>query len=51
MAHWRLGEKEAARACYNRAVQLMNIFEYPREESARWRTEAAALLNIKEQKH
>jgi serine/threonine protein kinase len=51
MALWRLDEKGAARASYHRAVQLMSAFEHPREESRRWRTEAAALLGMKTQEH
>jgi tetratricopeptide (TPR) repeat protein len=51
MAHWRLGEKEAARTCYDRATQLSKVYEYPREEEGRFRAEAADLLGIKEQKN
>jgi serine/threonine protein kinase/tetratricopeptide (TPR) repeat protein len=51
MAHWQLGEKEAARTCYDRAVQLSSVFEYPRAEEGRFRSEAEDLLGIKEQKN
>jgi len=47
MVHWRLGEKEAARACYDRADKLAKVFEYPRWREGRLRGEAAALLNVK----
>jgi uncharacterized protein HemY len=51
MAHWRLGEKEAARTCYDRADKLSKMYEYPRAEEGRFRAEAAALLGITEQKN
>jgi serine/threonine protein kinase/Flp pilus assembly protein TadD len=46
MAHWRLGDKKAARDCYDRAMELLNRYEYPPSEASRWRAEAAALLAI-----
>jgi serine/threonine protein kinase len=49
MAHWRLGEKEAARACYDRAVGLMKARDYPAHLMARAYVEARGLLGIPEQ--
>jgi tetratricopeptide (TPR) repeat protein len=50
MAHWKLGEKEAARTCYDRAVQLMKGREYQPHVASCARAEADALLGIREQK-
>jgi tetratricopeptide (TPR) repeat protein len=47
MAHWRLGDKKTARACYDRAVEILKPFEYPPTEGARWRAEAALLMGLK----
>jgi hypothetical protein len=47
MAHWQLGEKEAARKWYETAAKQLKKFEYPREEEGRWLAEATALLNEK----
>jgi serine/threonine protein kinase/Flp pilus assembly protein TadD len=44
MAHWRLGDKKTAQACYERAVEILKRYEWPPAEAARWRAEAAALL-------
>jgi serine/threonine protein kinase/Flp pilus assembly protein TadD len=45
MAHWQLGEKQQARAWYDRAIQWMNANQ-PRDETLRrCRAEAAALLD------
>jgi serine/threonine protein kinase len=49
MAHWRLGEKEAARACYDRAVGLMNARDYPAHLMARVHAEAREVLGMPEQ--
>jgi uncharacterized protein HemY len=46
MAQWRLGQKQLARASYNRALGLLSVYEYPPAEVNRWRDEAAALLGI-----
>jgi tetratricopeptide (TPR) repeat protein len=43
MAKWRLGDKERARTCYDRADQLAKVYEYPRTEEARFRDEASQL--------
>jgi hypothetical protein len=50
MAQWRLGEKQTARDCYDRAVKLLSIYEYPPAEPSRFRAEAAELLGLKEPK-
>jgi tetratricopeptide (TPR) repeat protein len=49
MAHWQLGEREKARAWYDRAVQGMDKNRPHDQELQRLRTEAAALLGIKEE--
>jgi serine/threonine protein kinase/Flp pilus assembly protein TadD len=46
MAHWKLGDKKSARACYDRAVDLLKRYEWPPQEGSRWQAEAAALLGI-----
>jgi serine/threonine protein kinase len=46
MAHWRLGEKEAARACYDRAAGLMKAREYPAHLMGRAHAEARELMGI-----
>jgi tetratricopeptide (TPR) repeat protein len=43
MIHWQLGDKEAARTCYDRADKLAKGFEYPRAEESRFHAEAAQL--------
>jgi tetratricopeptide (TPR) repeat protein len=48
MAHWQLGDKEQARTCYDKAVQWMDKNKPQDEELRRFRTEAAALLAIKD---
>jgi uncharacterized protein HemY len=50
MAQWRLGQKELARDSYNRAIELLKVYEYPPAEASRWRAEAAALLGLNEPK-
>jgi len=47
MAHWQLGEKEAARNWYHKAAKELKKFEYPPEQEGRWLAEATALLKIK----
>jgi serine/threonine protein kinase len=47
MAHWQLGEKQAARKWYQKAAKELKKFEYPREEEGRWLAEATALLKEK----
>jgi serine/threonine protein kinase/predicted Zn-dependent protease len=46
MAHWRLGNKSQSRACYDRAVQWMEKNKPQDQELRRFRSEAAALLEI-----
>ncbi len=48
MAHWRLNEKDKARAWYDQGVAWMEINEPKNEETRRFRTEAAALLGLAE---
>jgi eukaryotic-like serine/threonine-protein kinase len=48
MAHWRLGEKPRALACFDKAVGWMEQKRRADEELIRFRAEAAALLNLKE---
>jgi tetratricopeptide (TPR) repeat protein len=50
MAHWRLGEREAARACYDRAVELMKGREHPAAVAGRANAEARELMGINEVK-
>jgi tetratricopeptide (TPR) repeat protein/serine/threonine protein kinase len=50
MAHWQLGEKDKARAWYDRAVQWMDKIQPKNEELRRFRAEAAELLELKEKK-
>jgi hypothetical protein len=50
MAQWKLGQKELARASYNRAVKLVNENEYPPAEASHWRAEAEVLLGLNEPK-
>jgi tetratricopeptide (TPR) repeat protein len=50
MAQWHLGQKQLGRESYNRAIKLLNVYEYPPAESSRWRAEAQALLGLKEPK-
>ena len=47
MAHWQLGEKEAAREFYDRAVAWMNDKSPHNAELLRFRAEAEALFGIK----
>jgi hypothetical protein len=44
MAHWRLGDKEAARTCYGRAVELMKGREYPAHVANRAYAEAREVM-------
>jgi tetratricopeptide (TPR) repeat protein len=48
MAHWRLGEKPQALACFDKAVEWMEQNSPSDDELIRFRAEAAALLNVKE---
>ena len=47
MAHWQLGNKEKARNYFDEAVKRMRKRDPDDEELARFRAEAAALLEIK----
>jgi tetratricopeptide (TPR) repeat protein len=51
MAQWRLGQKGMANDSYNRACKLLKQYEYPPADVSPWRTEAAALLELKEPKN
>jgi tetratricopeptide (TPR) repeat protein len=51
MAHWQLGDREKARACYAEAVTFMEKHGPHDPEPLRFRAEAAALLGIQEQLH
>ena len=51
MAHWRLGDKPAARSWYDKAVQWTNKNRPKDEELSRFRAEAAALLEVTEKSH
>ena len=46
MAHWKLNEKEKARAWYDQAVAWMDNYSPQDEELKRFRDEAAALLGL-----
>jgi serine/threonine protein kinase/Flp pilus assembly protein TadD len=46
MAHWQLGEKDKARAWYDRAVAWMDKNSPQNEELKRFRAEATALLGL-----
>jgi tetratricopeptide (TPR) repeat protein len=48
MAHWQLGEREAARACYDRAVGLIKSREYPAHVANRTHAEARELMGLEE---
>jgi tetratricopeptide (TPR) repeat protein len=48
MAHWRLGEIEAARACYDQALGSMKARDYPAHLMGRAYAEARELLGISE---
>ena len=50
MAHWQMGNKEAARQWYVRAVQWMDKCQPKDEELRRFRTEAVKVLGIDEPK-
>jgi tetratricopeptide (TPR) repeat protein len=49
MAHWQLGDKQAARTGYDQATQWMEKKRPADEELRRFRAEAAGLLGIKDQ--
>jgi eukaryotic-like serine/threonine-protein kinase len=49
MAHWQLGDKEAASKWYDQAVVWMDKNQPKNEELRRFREEAAELLGVKEQ--
>jgi len=51
MAHWQLGEKPHARSWYDKAVRWMEKNQPKNEELVRFRTEAAAFLEVNETKH
>jgi tetratricopeptide (TPR) repeat protein len=48
MAHWQLGEKDAALKWHNTAVRWMDKFAADNEEQRRFRAECAALLGVPE---
>jgi eukaryotic-like serine/threonine-protein kinase len=48
MAHWRLGDKSAARSWYDKAVRWTNNNGPKDEALSRFRGEAAALLEVTE---
>jgi hypothetical protein len=48
MAHWQLGEKDAARESYDRAIQWMEKNAPDNKELIRFRAEAAELLGMNE---
>jgi serine/threonine protein kinase/tetratricopeptide (TPR) repeat protein len=50
MAHWRLGEKDKARAWYDQAVQWMDKNQPTNEELRCFRAEAAELLGVNDKK-
>jgi tetratricopeptide (TPR) repeat protein len=50
MAHWQLGEREAARACYDRAVELMKNREHPAHVANRTHAEARELMGLEKAK-
>jgi eukaryotic-like serine/threonine-protein kinase len=49
MAHWRKGDKDQARQCYDTAVDWMERNKPQDDEYLRLRTEAAAVLGINDQ--
>jgi hypothetical protein len=48
MAHWRLGDREQARTCYDQAVAWMDKHMPQNEELIRFRAEAAELLGAED---
>src|SRR5262249_3225564 len=50
MAHWKLVQKDKARAWYDRAVQWLDKNQPNNEELLRFRAEASELLELKEKK-
>ena len=50
MTHWQLGEKEKARAWYDKAVEWMDKTQPKDEELRRFRAEAEELLGVKDKK-
>jgi tetratricopeptide (TPR) repeat protein len=46
MAHWQLGDKEAARTWHDKAVEWMDKNQPQNEELRRFREEAAVLLGV-----
>jgi tetratricopeptide (TPR) repeat protein len=50
MAHWQLGNKNEARKWHDQAVQWMEKDDPQDEQMRRYRTEAAALLEVKKKK-
>jgi len=51
MAHWHLGDKEEALACYDKAITSMEKNGKANEALQRFRTEAAQLLEVKEKRN
>jgi hypothetical protein len=51
MAHWQLGEKQAVRGWFDKAVSWMEKNRPKDEDLVRFRAEAAALLEVNETKH
>jgi tetratricopeptide (TPR) repeat protein len=47
-AHWKLGEKEQARKCYDQALHWMEKNKREGEELGRFRADAAELLDVAE---
>ncbi len=50
MAHWQLGDKPQALACFYKAVEWMKTPHQSDEDLVPFRAEAAALLGVKEKK-
>ena len=50
MAHWQLGDKPQALACFDKAVEWMEKNQQADEELVRFRAEAAALLGVEDKK-
>jgi tetratricopeptide (TPR) repeat protein len=48
MAHWQMGQPDAARQWYDRAIQCMEKHDPKHHELRRFRAEAAALLGLPE---
>ena len=48
MTHWKLGQKDQARASYHEAVRRMEEVHFLNQDLHRFRAEAAQLLEIPE---